>query len=572
MTSLSDKREPPRRRFLKSLVFLLFFSPAIRSTAEEHGALTPEQQTAISELPQIDGPANPRLHVARVESQRILGTLTAKTTTPSMKVDTWVFITPEPPNLDGQQRIEVKPSLPSETIRDRSPQQQPLLRSRVAVNSSDQQSSLSYSCQLTVQLYSRTLKPRGQRSPPAAELSQRERDHYLRPDQTFDYTTASFKTWKEQHQLRRTRRESEMDFAHRVFRTMTNSYEYMYDPKQDRTASRLCQTNRTDCGGLSILFATVLRSEAIPARILVGRWAKSAKTETTAGEKRDDKFHVIAEFYAKGIGWIPVDGSSAVLHDPTPQKLEFFGNQAGNFVTLHIDTDLTFDTGLWGDYTTRFFQVPKYWFRGRGTFDDRIFQHDWTVTRVEAAAKKKPDAGKSVNANAPTAEPRKYVFLPLTHIRQQERLCAPTSASIVLLRYGMKIPPQKVKQLANSVATDKSFTGTYFKDVVAGLKTAGLTWKNQHFKTDAEGFSEGIAVIEQSLRRGCPVIIDTFVPPNGHTVVVNGIDPNRKLVSLVDPNIPAPGLRRLSYAEFDQLWRSVIEDVRGCILTAPPVR
>ncbi len=530
--------------------------------------LSTEQRTAIAQLPQIKGRPNPRLYVERAASKRIVGTLTADVTIPSMKVDTWVFITPEPPNLDGQERVHVEASPSAEAIGDQTPLQRPLLRSVVSVESPEQPSSVAYSCQLTIQLYSRALKPRGRRTQPAVALTTRERSLYLRPDSTFDYTTAEFADWKSRNQFVRTRRESEVDFAQRVFRTITNGYRYMYDPQQDRTASKLCQTDQTDCGGLSILFATVLRSEAIPARILVGRWATSAKT--TPGKKREDKFHVIAEFYAEGIGWIPVDGASAVLHDPTPQKLEFFGNQAGNFVALHIDTDLTFDTGLWGDHTARFFQVPKFWFRGRGEFEERTFNHDWSVTETEGPsdANSTPDSFASDHATGKRA----YVFLPLTHLRQQNLLCAPTSASIVLLHYGMKIPPQRVKQLANSVATDKSFQGTYFKDIVSGLEAAGLTWKNRQFATNATGFAEGVDVLEKSLRRGYPVIIDTFVPPDGHTVVVNGIDPNRKLVSLVDPNIPSPGLRRVSYAEFEQLWRSVISDQRGCILTAPPSR
>ena len=33
------------------------------------------------------------------------------------------------------------------------------------------------------------------------------------------------------------------------------------------------------------------------------------------------QWHVKAEFFARGVGWIPVDCSSAILHDKTPERL-----------------------------------------------------------------------------------------------------------------------------------------------------------------------------------------------------------------------------------------------------------
>ncbi len=549
------------------LVLLLILAVGTTLHAEETSQLTEEQLTAIAGLPKVRGRANPRLAVERSPSVSLEGTMTITPITPSMKVDTWVIITPDPPELGGQDQIEVTPSISAEPIVDHSPLKRPLLRSRVSVESPDQEKTISYTCKYKAQLYSRSLKTRSRRSERVEELSDRERQIFLRPDATCDYTSDAFKTWKESKQFARSRRESEIDFAKRVFRTITNSYDYLYEVSQDRTASKLCQTNQTDCGGLSILFTTVMRSEAIPARLLVGRQARSIEINAGTGERKN-QYHVIAEFYAEDIGWVPVDGANAVLGDPTPQKLEFFGNIPGDFLTLHIDTDLAFDTGLWGDHTERFFQMPKFWFRGKGKFDDVSMTHDWQVTTTETPKA----ASKTGKPNAASSDNRAFVFLPITHVRQEHLLCAPTSASMVLLHYGVRMPPRKVKQLANSVASDKSFAGTYFKDITAGLESAGLRWKERGFPTNSKGFSDGLAEIEKSLRRGYPVIIDTLVPPDGHTVVVNGIDPNRRLISIVDPNIPAPGLRRLSYVEFERLWRSVIANIRGCILTAPPIR
>jgi transglutaminase-like putative cysteine protease len=58
-----------------------------------------------------------------------------------------------------------------------------------------------------------------------------------------------------------------------------------------------------NCGDYSALFVTLCRSSSIPARPVVGRWATSAK----------DDWHVWAEFYLPGYGWVPVDPAAEGL-------------------------------------------------------------------------------------------------------------------------------------------------------------------------------------------------------------------------------------------------------------------
>ena len=308
----------------------------------------------------------------------------------------------------------------------------------------EKSSASSYESAITAELYARKLQPRGRCRANIEDLSPSDRDRYLVPNRYFDYESNEFKVWKEQQGFVREKRESEFDFAHRVFQSIT----------------------------------TVMRSEAIPARTLVGRWAKSARPASTRGGNRDDAFHVIAEFFAKDIGWIPVDASSALLDDNTPNKDKCFGSQAGNFVTFHFDQEVLIDTDLWGVKPMDFVQMPKYWFRGKGAFNDTVFTHDWIVEKVIAEPADASVAKSSIRpsgmkfANQNDAQ-RNFVFLPLMHVRQAERLCAPTSASIALLRYGMQIPPQQIKQLANSVATDPNFSWHLFQRPSRWLREAG---------------------------------------------------------------------------------------------------
>src|SRR5205085_6623815 len=116
----------------------------------------------------------------------------------------------------------------------------------------------------------------------------------------------------------------------------------------------------SDCGGLSMLLVAALRAGGVPARTLYGRWAESAKP----GEKADDQpflqWHVKAEFYATGIGWVPVDMASGILHDKSPEGLEFFGKDPGNFLTIHVDPNMMVDTKVDGQKTLMGLQRPAF--------------------------------------------------------------------------------------------------------------------------------------------------------------------------------------------------------------------
>ena len=174
-----------------------------------------------------------------------------------------------------------------------------------------------------------------------------------------------------------------------------------------------------------------------------------------------------------------------------------------------------------------------------------------------------------VDKQAEKANPS-YVFLKIRHIRQKDKLCATASASMALSHYGVKMDQVVVKQLAASVSKNPQFVGTYYVDLVNGLATKGFLWKRNPHPTNAMGFRAGLKMIRESLFEDRPVIVDTNLAPNGHTMLVNGIDPRRRLISVIDPNRPAPGLRTYSYEQFEKIWRSKTIDVRGSILTFPP--
>jgi len=173
--------------------------------------------------------------------------------------------------------------------------------------------------------------------------------------------------------------ESDIDFARRVFLAIRSKFRYEYKAELERHASAVCTAGKSDCGGLSILFVAVMRANEIPARSLYGRWAQSAKPGDKADGAAYYQWHVKAEFFATGVGWVPIDMAGAIVHDKSFVGLEFFGKDKGDFITFHIDPNLTVDTKVSGQQTLVGLQRPAYWVRGLGTFDQHKEVEDWKV-------------------------------------------------------------------------------------------------------------------------------------------------------------------------------------------------
>ena len=90
-----------------------------------------------------------------------------------------------------------------------------------------------------------------------------------------------------------------------------------------------------------------------------------------------------AEFFARGVGWVPVDVSSGILHDKSPQGLKFFGNDPGDFITFHVDGNLDIDTLLFGTESLSSLQSPRWWIKGAGSLKGEKLTETWQVKRTK---------------------------------------------------------------------------------------------------------------------------------------------------------------------------------------------
>ncbi|PHQ36828.1 transglutaminase-like domain-containing protein [Rhodopirellula bahusiensis] len=363
-----------------TLIFAFAVTPWAGAIAQDK---TPNQQSEeVAALPEIPSGLNSGFSIVRTPAKRVTATITFDVETPSLVADTWIFAMPQPPDLPCQKLVRGSTTPDSENIADKSVFQRTIRRCRIEVKDDTQLSAAGFRCDDELQLFARSLtyNRRNTSAENAVEpLSIQDRQNFLRTTPEYDYRSDEFQEWKAKNRFQRKRTEGEVRFAQRVFQKLAHTFRYSYVATEDRTASLLCQSNATDCGGLSTLFATVMRSEGVPARILSGRWAISATPGETINDQPYYQYHVIAEFFAQDVGWIPVDTSSAIIHDRTKTKLQYFGESSAEFITYHVDPGVEFDSDLFGDYRAAYFQIPLMWVSGTGTLEGFRHQESWTV-------------------------------------------------------------------------------------------------------------------------------------------------------------------------------------------------
>lgn len=171
--------------------------------------------------------------------------------------------------------------------------------------------------------------------------------------------------------------------------------------------------------------------------------------------------------------------------------------------------------------------------------------------------------------------PGNHAELDVPFISQENLLCVPTSASMVLTFYNDPVSSREIKSLASGrkqhpgeVFSD--FSITQFSDLLRGLRTMGYAWEEVSLSDSHADFERGISKIEESLALGRPVLVDLSIP-SGHTVVIRGYNSKLGLLSIVDPSQPSPGRFDITYQQFEAVWNEHAygHQTRGMILTKP---
>ncbi|GAM18601.1 hypothetical protein SAMD00019534_017760 [Acytostelium subglobosum LB1] len=305
---------------------------------------------------------------------------------PHMKVDRWALVTAAPPSPLPIQDVKQASLKVYNGAGDQLVSGGDMLQTKnghfmFRALAKGHQHHVQARYEIEAQLFAISLKQAGPKDhvPSVVPLSAEQRAYHLKHTTLMDFNNTNFVQWVNGNNLHPIPFVAEgveplLCFAYRVFLFLKIYFSYIYAQEvKSRKASDTIVARATDCGGFCILFAAIMRMHGIPARLLFGRWASTP----AEGEQC---FHVKGEFYADGIGWIPYDPASAILHDHATPHTKFFGNDGGNFITMHLDHNIDgIDTAIIGNKQLEFTQGVSYWVTGSGTNDKSSVVQKWTV-------------------------------------------------------------------------------------------------------------------------------------------------------------------------------------------------
>lgn len=332
--------------------------------------------------------AQPAYKIEATDHQKVRATAGYEIRTTKFAVSKWMAYLSEPPELPSQRGVKTTFDPLGMSLAEKS-----LLARRVRYFEREVPNpapggsfKLTFTTEAT--LLSRKLVELkdGEKPPAVAPLTADERKYYLSSTTRVDHDAQAFKDWLDRKKLRRGKGEDAFDLAARVLDVIRADYRYFYDPNEDKRASVTCKRGATDCGGMCYLFVGALRANGVPARLLVGRYAKPRKPGSTPADTGYENPHVRAEMFVAGVGWVPVDPTNA--HASRNQKARaFVGVDPGDLLVLHVDVDLKVVFGT-ETHTAQFLQIePYYWTDGKGPFDGRFGPSTWDIKLTPLAKK-----------------------------------------------------------------------------------------------------------------------------------------------------------------------------------------
>jgi hypothetical protein len=325
--------------------------------------------------------------------QRIRADFAIRLKLPRMKVKDWCVLTARPPVLIGQKAVAVSGSPRGKVVTEQSPERRQVLRSIVA-GKGKARHSIVVKTHYRATLYARQLLVRqpgdGSAGPP--DLKPVVRANYLRSTLHLDYRTPGFGQWLVRAGLRRARGEGEIPFAQRAFRKIAQQELTYACPARFKRASEVVRARQGDCGSFANVYVSTLRANGIPARALIGRWATSTQPADKTGGQPFHQTHVKTEFFARGVGWVPVDPTCGI-----------FGEDGGDFLTLHVDPDMDVPTKIAGKKPVEAMQPWAYYVTGfSGNFNGfSATGEKWVVHGERLHAKKPNRRGKQLSLGRP---------------------------------------------------------------------------------------------------------------------------------------------------------------------------
>ena len=202
----------------------------------------------------------------------------------------------------------------------------PLLFAKIPGSLSDHLTNLMVSVELNITLVGRHLKP-GPMAGPPAPVQPGELELALNDKGGMDFNSPAFGAWLDQQGLRRQPGETAITFARRASDFVGHHIKWVYPPPGGKL-SVMCNFTEGDCGSYSHLFVGICRANGIPARSLTGFWVSPGKGPDGNADGSVPG-HAKSEFYAAGVGWVPVDAGNFQ-----------FGEEPVNFLAMIVGDEL----------------------------------------------------------------------------------------------------------------------------------------------------------------------------------------------------------------------------------------
>ena len=315
------------------------------------------------------------LEYKEMPAKKATYTLTVKTS--GYSANQWNVFFSKPPSYEFQKNVKTEFNYQPKTQKDKNDDSRSLYR--LELTGDNIKSSFHVKATYRFTPVARKLtKKRPRKDHKTKPLTKEEISRYLKATKTVNHDSKEFRSWLKATGLIRKKKEGQIEFARRAFQHIANNFTYLYTYKMNRECNNVRIQKKSDCGGLSILLISTLRANGIPARLICGRWAKSAEKGKRIGEVAYFQQHVKCEFYAEGVGWVPNDMSAGV--SAKRNKEFFFGMDRGIFFTAHFDCDFKYDTKLFGVKEGVFLQSCYFWTRGSGKYKKESSVMDWKVT------------------------------------------------------------------------------------------------------------------------------------------------------------------------------------------------
>jgi transglutaminase-like putative cysteine protease len=139
--------------------------------------------------------------------------------------------------------------------------------------------------------------------------------------------------------------------ARKIYDWVLGYVEYwVKDPQRLKASangeSDYCLTTKTgNCTDFHSLYASLTRAIGIPTRLVYGSFFQGENTPipnkaSLDGKDTDASYHCWIEFYARGVGWVPLDVALADLLPSPAEQQWYFGNLDARRVTWSYGRDL----------------------------------------------------------------------------------------------------------------------------------------------------------------------------------------------------------------------------------------